>query len=254
MQSSLTMALISLACISGGILLGAILRIILPEHHLRDDSKDVVKTAAALIATLVALVLGLLVSSAKSSFDTMNTEVVQSGAKIILLDRVLARYGPETKEVRDLLRHTVSDAIEHVWPTEKARVKDLSAVEANTETEDFHEKIRQLSPQNESQRSIQSRALQISSALQESRWLLLEQTQGSLPTALIVILIFWLTVLYVSFGLFAPRNATAIGALLICALSIAGSIFLIQELNRPVEGFIKISSAPLEKALHVIGK
>ncbi len=105
MHSSLTIALISLACLSGGILLGAILRAFLPEHHLRDDSKDVVKTAAALIATLAALVLGLLVSSAKSSFDTMNSGVTQAGAKIILLDRVLARYGPEAKEVRDLLRH-----------------------------------------------------------------------------------------------------------------------------------------------------
>lgn len=254
MQSSLTIALISLACLSGGILLGAVLRAFLPEHHLRDDSKDVVKTAAALIATLAALVLGLLVSSAKSSFDTMNSGVTQAGAKIILLDRVLARYGPEAKGVRDLLRHEVSVTLERVWPEEKNKLDDLSTVEASKEIEGVHTGIRELSPQNESQKSIQSQALEISSDLQQTRWLLIEETQGTLPTALISILIFWLTVLYVSFGLFAPRNATTITALFICALSIAGSIFLIQELNRPVEGFIKISSAPLEKALHLIGK
>ena len=254
MHSSLTIALISLACLSGGILLGAVLRAFLPEHHLRDDSKDVVKTAAGLILTLAALVLGLLVSSAKGSFDTMSSGITQAGAKIILLDRVLARYGPEAKEVRNLLRYNVAATIERVWPTEKTRVKDLGTLEVNTGIEDVHARIRELSPQNESQRSIQSEAQEIDSNLQQTRWLLIEETQSTLPTALIAILIFWLTVLYVSFGLFAPRNATAMTALFICALSIAGSIFLIQELNRPVEGFIKISSAPLHKALDIIGK
>jgi hypothetical protein len=254
MQSSLTIALISLACLSGGILVGAVLRAYLPEHHLRDDSKDVVKTAAGLILTLAALVLGLLVSSAKGSFDTMSSGITLAGAKIITLDRVLARYGPETKEVRDRLRHEVTIIVERVWPTDMNRVRDLSPAAEAHGIEDVHMRIRELSPQNELQRSIQSQALQISSDLQESRWLLIEETQGTFPTALIAILIFWLTVLYVSFGLFAPRNATVITALFICALSIAGSIFLIQELNRPVEGFIKVSSAPLEKALDIIGK
>jgi hypothetical protein len=254
MQSSLSIALVSMACLSGGILLGGILRAYLPEHHLRDDSKDVVKTAAGLILTLAALVLGLLVSSAKGSFDTMSSGITQAGAKIISLDRVLARYGPEAKEVRDLLRHEVSATIERVWPAEKTRMRDLNTAEEIHGIEDVHMKIRELSPQNELQRSIQSQALQISSDLQESRWLLIEETQGTFPTALIAILIFWLTFLYISFGLFAPRNATVITALFICALSIAGSIFLIQELNRPVEGFIKVSGAPLHKALDVIGK
>jgi hypothetical protein len=196
----------------------------------------------------------LLVSSAKSSFDTINSGVTQAGAKIISLDRVLARYGPEAKAVRDLLRHEVSVTIERVWPEKKYKLDDLSPVEASKEIEGVQTRIRELSPQNESQKSIQSPALEINSDLQQSRWLLIEETQGTLPTALIAILIFWLTVLYVSFGLFAPRNATAITALFICAISIAGSIFLIQELNRPIEGFIKILSAPLEKALYLIGR
>jgi hypothetical protein len=178
----------------------------------------------------------------------MNSGVTQAGAKIILLDRVLARYGPEGKEVRDLLRHEVSVSIERVWPEEKNKLDDLGSVEASKEIEGVQTGIRELSPQNELQKSIQSQALEISSDLQQSRWLLIEETQGTLPTALIAVLIFWLTVLYISFGLFAPRNATALTALFICALSIAGSIFLIQELNQPVKGFIKISSAPFVKA------
>ena len=101
MLNSLTIGLISAACIFGGALLGLLLQGLLPQHHLRDNSKDTVKVVAGTIATLSALVLGLLVGSAKSSFDVTNTAIVQNGAKIILLDRVLAAYGLETKDLRE---------------------------------------------------------------------------------------------------------------------------------------------------------
>jgi len=99
----MTVALIAFVCIFGGALLGLFLRTLLPEHHLRDDSRDALKLGAGLIATLVALVLGLLVSSAKSSFDAMNSGLTELGAKVILLDRILAQYGPETMEARGLV-------------------------------------------------------------------------------------------------------------------------------------------------------
>src|SRR4029453_5628978 len=104
MISSQTIFLLSAGCMFGGALLGLLLSSLLPEHHLRDNSKDTVKVVAGMIATLAALVLGLLVGSAKSSFDALNTEITQSGTKIILLDRVLAAYGPETKDAREQLR------------------------------------------------------------------------------------------------------------------------------------------------------
>src|SRR6202040_2238531 len=98
MTSSQTIFLISVGCIFGGALLGLLLQRLIPEHHLRDNSKDTVKVVAGTIATLAALVLGLLVASAKNSFDALNPEVTQSSTKVILLDRALAAYGPETKE------------------------------------------------------------------------------------------------------------------------------------------------------------
>src|SRR6267154_5019 len=122
MMSSLTIALISAACIFGGALLGLFLQGLLPEHHLRDASKDTVKVAAGTIATLSALVLGLLVGSAKNSFDSANAAITQSGAKIILLDRVLSVYGPESKPARDQLRQAVVAGIEMFWPGEKTEV------------------------------------------------------------------------------------------------------------------------------------
>jgi hypothetical protein len=208
----MTVALIVFACAFGGALLGLLLRTLLPEHHLRDDSRDALKLGTGLIATLVALVLGLLVGSAKSSFDAMNTGLTELGAKIILLDRTLAQYGPETMEARDLMRRSVASSIELIWPEDKTGNAGLKVAEAGTRMESIQGKLRELSPANDSQRLLQSQALQISGELAQGRWLLIEQAQGSLPIAFLVVLVFWLVVLFVSFGLFTPHNPTVIKA------------------------------------------
>lgn len=210
--------------------------------------------AAALIATLAALVLGLLVSSAKSSLDMMNSELTQSSTKIIVLDRVLANYGPETKEVRDQLRGSVATAIGLIWPEEKTRQAHVDNIEVASGIERIQDKLRELLPRNNSQRILQSQALQIAAELAQSRWLLIEQTQSSLPKAFLIVLLFWLTMLFVCFGMLAPRNATVIAVLLVSALSVSGAIFLILEMNTPLTGTIKVSSAPLRKALDHLGK
>lgn len=253
-MSSITVGLTVFACIFCGALFGMLLRALVPDHHMSDDVKEVVKLGAGLIATLAALVLGLLVSSAKSTLDTMNSEITQDGAKIIILDRDLARYGPETREVRDLLYRTVATGIKMIWPEEKTGHARLGAFEAAPGVDMVQDKLRQLSPRNDSQRLLRSQALQIAADLTQSRWLLIEQSQKALPTAFLVVLLFWLTMLFVGFGLLTPRNPTVIMVLLICALSVSGAIFLIMEMNRPLEGIIKVSSAPLRKALENMGK
>src|SRR5205807_8118827 len=128
-MSSQTIFLISAGCIFGGALVGMLLHGLLPQPHLRDTSKDTVKVVAGMIATLSALVLGLLVGSAKSSFDATNTAVIQNGAKIILLDRVLATYGPETKDAREQLRRALADGVEMFWPEENTVGSGMTAFE-----------------------------------------------------------------------------------------------------------------------------
>jgi hypothetical protein len=128
-MNSLIIALISAGCIFGGVLLGMFLRGRLPDHHLSNDSKDTVKLAAGMIATLSALVLGLLVSSAKSSFDTVGSEITQSAAQIILLDHALANYGPATKDARELLHRSVAAGIGMIWPEVKTSVPGMTAFE-----------------------------------------------------------------------------------------------------------------------------
>jgi hypothetical protein len=231
-------------------LLGMFLRSVLPEHHLSDESKDAVKLGIGMIATLAALVLGLLIASAKGHFDTMNSGLTQTGSKIILLDRTMAHYGPETKEARDLLRLSVASAIDQLWPKERTQHKEYKDFNPKTGLKELQEKLWQLAPKNETQRYLQSQALQISGSIAEMRWLLTEQQeQSSLPMPFFVMLVFWLVIIFFSFGMLSPPNSTVITVLLVCSLSAAGALYMILELDHPYGGFIEISSTPLRNAL-----
>ncbi len=253
-MSAIILALTAFACIFGGALLGLRIRSYLPGHHLSETGRDIVKLGAGLIATLAALVLGLLVSSAKNTLDSINTELTQDGAKIIVLDRVLANYGPETKEVRALLRSRIESVIERIWSGDKSGNVNLESPEAMRGVELIQDKLRSLKPANSSQRQLRLQAVQIAADLAQSRWIVIEQTQLTLPPAFLVVLIIWLTMLFACFGLLSPCNATVIVVLLMCALSVSAAIFLIDEMNTPVTGIIKVSSAPLYKALDHLGR
>jgi hypothetical protein len=234
-----TLSLSAFACIFGGMLIGMALRALLPEHHLSDESKDAVKLGTGMIATLAALVLGLLIASAKGTFDTMTNDLRQSGSRIVLLDRVMAQYGPETKEARDDLRRGLASVVQRIWPEETHAVEITAAQQPGDELEAIQDKLRQLSPRNDAQRWLQSRALQISADIAEGRWFLLggsaRFSPGTLPrgAGLLAHLIF------ASFGLFSPRNGTVIVVMFICALSTAAALtFLILELDQPYQGLI----------------
>jgi len=251
-MNSIAVSLIVFACVFGGSLVGMFLRSRLPHHHLSAESGDIVKLGMGLVATMAALVLGLLISSAKSSYDAQSAELTQMSARVILLDRLLARYGPETKDVRDLLRGTVADSIDRVWPQEHPRPSKLVA--PSTGTDALILKIQALSPKDDGQRSLQVQSLSMVIDLIQTRWLMYEQGVGSVSTPMLVILVFWLAAIFISFGLFAPRNMTVISALFVSALSVSAAIFLILEMYTPFGGLIEISSAPLRAALTQLGQ
>jgi hypothetical protein len=185
----------------------------------------------------------------------MNSGLMQTSSKIILLDRTMARYGPETREARDILRHSVTTSIERIWPSEKNVVAVKKAGKSERGIEDLEEKLQQMSPGNDDQRRLQTRAIQISGEITEARWLLIEQVGlSSIPMPFLVLLVCWLSIIFVSFGLLSSPNATVIGVLFVCAFSAASSLFLILELDQPYGGLIKISSAPLLNALAHLGK
>jgi hypothetical protein len=249
--SAIASSLIVFACVFGGALFGMFLRAVLPAHHLDDDAKDVIKLGMGLIATMTALVLGLLIATAKGSYDTQEVEVTQLSAKILFLDRTLARYGPETKDVRNLARGVVARAVDRAWP----EVGTLSSrLEPRGGADVLYEGIQELSPKNDAQRSFKAQALTILSDVAQTRWLMFQQRGSSFSKLFLVVVVSWLTIIFISFGLYAPRNATVIGTLLVCALSVSGAILMILELDRPFDGLIRISPAQLRDAIAVLGR
>jgi hypothetical protein len=233
-------------CVFGGALLGMLLRALLPEHHLKADSKDLVKMGMGLIATMTAMVLGLLVASAKSSFDAQRNGVTQMSANIVLMDRLLAHYGPETKEAREQIRNWVGNALVRIWPEDSSQA---SHVEPTAGSESLYETIQGLSPKTESQRTLQAQAIKVGIDIAQSRWLLFAQRGSSIPVPFLIVMVFWLVLIFASFSLFSPPNGTVIITLLVCALSVSSAIFLILELDRPFGGLIQVSSVPLREAL-----
>jgi hypothetical protein len=231
---------------------GIVLRRTLPTHHLNDHSKDVVRLGSALIATLSALVLGLLITSAKNSYDIQRNEIRQIAAKLVLLDGELERYGPEARTARDLQRQAIGPLIDRIWGERAVKSSSGAPYRPGTEGQLVYAAIEGLAPQNDVQRNLKFKALQTMGSITESRVLLFEQSDAGLPIHLLVVLVFWLTILLASFTLFSTVNPTGGVALAIIALSASGAIYLILELNHPFGGLMQIPSESLRNALGVL--
>jgi hypothetical protein len=257
-MTALTYAFITFVCTAGCAVLGTNIRTWLPEAHLNKESQDVIRLGMGLVATMTALLLGLVTAAAKGSFDAQDVAVKNAAAGLMTLDRLLARYGPETQPSRGLLRHAVADRLESMWPPNGARPIDLDLSRAPSAepapAEQFENQILALTPQTDTQRWLKAEALKLIEEVVRTRFRLLGSANGAVPRAMLTVVIFWLSMTFASFGLSAPRNATVITVLLISALSVAAAVFLILELDGPFEGLIRISSEPLRFALANLGR
>jgi len=253
-MSEITISAVAFALISGATFLGLYLHDVLPKEHLSDDSKETVKLGMGMVATLAALVLGLLVGFATNSFNDMRGDVQRTAANLILLDRTMAHYGPETQEIRELLRRSTAARIAAIWPKVGFQPSQVESANAMTAAEAVQDKLRSLNPQTDAQRWLQARALSLTTDLAQTRWLLVAEAEDEIPMLLVAVLIFWVAIIFLSFAMFAPRNATVMVTLLVCALSVSASIFLMLELNSPFRGAISISGAPMREALARLGQ
>jgi hypothetical protein len=250
--SSTIVALSVFACIFGAALLGMLIRAAIPEQHLSSEAQDTVKLAMGLVATMVALILGLLISSAKATYDAEKLGVTQMAAKIVNLDRLLANYGPDAKEPRGMLRTAVQRAINRMWPDKASEPAQLDP--SASRAEGVYIAIQQLSPHNDLQTTLKSHALATALELGQLRWLEFEESGNTISLPILLILTSWLAILFVSFGLFAPSNGTVVVALFLSALSVAGAVYLLMELDCPFDGMIQISSEPFVSALAHLGE
>jgi len=252
-MNSIVIAMIVFGCVFGGAVVGTLLHAKLPQHHREGDAKDVIKLVMGLVATIAALVLSLLISSAHGAYDTQESEVRQLAVHLVLLDRILAHYGTEAADARMVLREFVAADVKRIWPSEGAGTANMASGE-RLRGEALFSMIARLSPGTEEQRFTQARAMQLLTDMANTRRLMSEQAGGSLSWPFFVVLVFWLVVLFLGFGLFARFNATVFAAFFVGAISVAGAIFLILELYHPYGGLMQISSLPVHKALEQIGK
>jgi hypothetical protein len=240
-MNSLHIALVVLGCAFVSGLVGMALK--LPDHHRDPDSRDAVKLVMALIATISALVLSLLIASANNHYNTQRSELQSLSADVILLDRLLISYGPEAKEARDGLRDVVVVMHDRIWSRRGVKTADLGGATK------FLNQVQSLTPKSESQRSMHVLALRATETLLLTRLLMFEQLGHAISGEVLTVLVGWICVLFLGFGLFARFNVTVIVALLLGALSVSGAIFIIVDLGEPFSGLLRVSDAPLLNAL-----
>jgi hypothetical protein len=254
-MSPLTISLIVLCCIFGSAVIGLVLRPRFPDEHLTADTKDVVKLVMGIVGTMTGMVLGLLVASAKSSFDGQRNGVAQLAANVVVLDRALAHYGTEAREVRDELRNSVTDMIQRIWPEDGSpALKSASGTAGEGRYEGVYDRILALQPKTDAQRTTQGQALKIIHDTAQMRWLLYSQRSSTIPPVFLVLMVAWLAITFACYGLFAPGHATTIAVLLLGSLVVSSAVFLILELDQAFGGMIHISSQPLQNALTLIGR
>ncbi len=205
-----------------------------------------------LVATMAALVLGLLVASAKSSYDQQRNEMTEMSSKIVLLDRVLAHYGPETNPERNLLRDAATRILETTWPKDNVGHSHLEPPAAGGEA--LYDKIQALTPSDETERSLKAQALTIAMSIGQTRWLMYDQAVEPVSVPLLTVLILWLTTIFISFGLLAPANLTVGVSYFAAALAVSSAIFLILEMYSPYVGLLHISSSTLRAAVAQLGR
>jgi hypothetical protein len=236
------------ALVLAGSLAGMGIRRAVPETHFTPEAKDTVRLAIGLVVTMTGLVLGMLVSSAKTFYDGEKNQVAEMSSQIILMDDLLAGYGPETKQARIEALAFVEDAADRIWPKEKSTLFQLRP---ENRSQDFYKELQSLVPKNDAQASAKAQLTTLTISLKKGYWLIYLQTvQTPIPTPLLGVVTSWLIAIFISFGMFAPRNPTVMATLIVCAMAVSAAIFIILSMYAPFTGVLRISPAAVRDAVH----
>jgi uncharacterized membrane protein len=244
---SLAVSSLAFAVIFAGALAGLAIRRVGPDEHFSTEAKDTIRLAIGLIVTMTGLVLGMLVSSAKTFYDSEKNQVAEMASQIILLDDLLTAYGPETRQTRIEARLFVEDAVDRIWPKKKSQLFELRPANYG---ESFYNELQLLVPKNDTQASIKTELMSLTLSLKKTYWLMyLQSEQNSMPTLLMAVVTCWLVAIFISFGIFAPRNSTVMITLIVCAVAASAAILIIVSMYSPFSGILKISPVAVRDAL-----
>jgi hypothetical protein len=253
MLNPLIIGFIVFALILAGAFAGWAIRQRLPAHHRSDETKNLVSVSMAVVATVSALVLGLLISNANTSFRALGGEVTTLSAQILRLDQILRRYGPDTDAARETLRQYAESKTADLFPDNPAHVRlgNPSTYELLQRLEDS---LLALKPADPRDQWWLGQAMTLAAKIGDTRWLLAQQVGQGTPKTFVALLVFWLILLFASFGLFAPPNLTSAVTLTLCALAVAGAVGIILELEQGFGGLIHISPQPMRQAVNTLGE
>jgi hypothetical protein len=240
--SSLVFGLIFLSA-----LVGMAIRRAAPDDHFSSEAKDTVRLAVGLVVTMTGLVLGMLVSSAKGFYDSEKAQVAEMSSQVIVFNDLLRTYGPETEQTRTDARRSVSAAVDRIWPPQKSEGVQLRPQTADQE---LYKDLERLTPKTDTQAAIKAQLLGVTGSMKKTYWVMyLQSVQTSMPIPLLVVVTSWLMAIFISFGVFAPRNSTVILTLIVCALSVSAAVLIIMSMYLPFSGILKISPVAVRDAL-----
>ena len=247
-MSSTAAFLASFASILIGAAVGMVLRRALPADLLEGGSKEAIRLGAGFLSTLAALVIGLMIASAKNTYDNQNTNIRQLGTNAVLVDQMLTKYGAEAKAARTLLRETIPSATARIWRESIAGNGGGSFVVSST-GERFYNAIENLKPANAEQTSLKARIIQLTTEMGRTRLLVFTQGEDAIPIPFFIVLVFWLVVIFASFSLFAEPGPIVVASTLLFAISVSSALFLIVDLSHPFDGLMQISNHHLQMVL-----
>jgi hypothetical protein len=247
-MQTLALSFIIFILVVGGIFLGMFLRHALPQTHLSKESQDVVRLGVGLIATIAGLVLGMLIASAKNSFDTKSNQVKQIATDILLLNVILEQYGLDAQPIRQQIQSGIAPFMERIWHDDR-QADSAEPFVANGASERVYVEIQKLTPMDNEHRALQARAAQVSVDIAQLRLTLFVEAGNSIPAPFLGVLVFWLVIIFASFSLFSDMNATVFVALCTFAFSASAAIYLILELNDPFRGLMSIPTKSMLGAL-----
>lgn len=247
-MSSVTAFVASFISVLIGAAIGVILKRSLQAALLDTGSREAIRLAAGFLATLAALVIGLMIASAKTSYDSQNTNIRQLGTNAVLVDQMLTKYGPEARGARTLLRETIPSAAARIWRENSGTGAGASFIVSET-GERFYKAVEGLKPANAEQTSLKSRIIQITTEMGRTRLLVFTEGDDAIPTPFFIVLVFWLVVIFASFGLFAEPGPIFIASTVVFALSVSSALFLIVDLSHPFSGLMQITNNHLHMVL-----
>ena len=254
MSAGAIASVVSVCAFAGGIA-GMLLQRALPAHHLSKETTEVVRLGAGMLSVLAALVLGLMIATARDALDGADRLVRGFSAELVQTDQALAAYGPEAAPARGLLRRYAGAMLERGWGWERSDQSLLDAgLPAGTALERVRAAVLALDPADPARRWLREQALAGSGAMLKARWELLERREPAIHPAFLAVLTTWVALIFASFGLDGPRNATVVCTFAVCALAIGAAVFLVLEMEGPFEGLIRVADRPVEVALDRMGR